>query len=51
MLFKNFDWSMNDAVFSSMLWYGVVLNSIVFCSVLLGSMVCYILVEYIQSVL
>ena len=54
-LFKNFDWLMYDVVFfcgmlCSMLWFGVVWSSMVFCSVLFGNMSCYIVVECIQSV-
>ena len=55
MLFKIFDWPMYDVVFCcsmlySMLSHGVVWDSTVFCSVLFGSMVGYIVVECNQSV-
>ena len=51
----NFDWSMYDVMFCcsmvySMLWYGEAWNRMVFYIVLFSSMVCYIVVECVQSV-
>ena len=43
-------WYFFCSMLCSMLWYGVVWNSIVFCSVLFGNMGWYIVVECIQSV-
>ena len=44
-------WCFFGSMLRSLLWYGVVWNSIVFCSALFGNMGCYIVVECIKSVL
>ena len=43
-------WCFYCSMLCSILWYGVVWNSIVLCSVLFGNTGCYIVVECIQSV-